>query len=334
MKFGSRDTKDAIGAILAHSINLPDGRLRKGQKITVNDSETLLKAGVETVVVAELDSTDIEENEAATRVASSLANSGCVAETAFTGRANIYAAHDGLFQADAELITRLNRLSPAITLATLNTDTIVRSGRMVATVKIIPFAAKATDVQACETLLDSTDALSIKPFQPATVMLIQTTLPDMPAKMLDKTARVLAERLTAMGATLESEIRIEHAAPAVAEALVEAAAKADLVIVFGASAIADEHDVIPAGLERAGGRTIHFGMPVDPGNLLLIGELEGTTIIGAPGCARSPAENGFDWVLARVLAGAEVDHDYLTGLGVGGLLMEISSRPQPREKDA
>ena len=42
----------------------------------------------------------------------------------------------------------------------------------------------------------------------------------------------------------------------------------------------------------------HLGMPVDPGNLLLLGELDGKPVIGAPGCARSPKENGFDWVLS------------------------------------
>src|SRR5213075_1554595 len=81
---------------------------------------------------------------------------------------------------------------------------------------------------------------------------------------------------------------------------------AELVIVFGASAIADRRDVIPAALEAAGGKVEHFGMPVDPGNLLLIGSLAGKPVIGAPGCARSPKENGFDWVLHRLLANVPV----------------------------
>ena len=72
-------------------------------------------------------------------------------------------------------------------------------------------------------------------------------------------------------------------------------------------------------------------MPVDPGNLLVLGELGGTPVLGAPGCARSPKENGFDWVLQRMLAGIEVTPQDVSGMGVGGLLMEIVSRPQPRE---
>ena len=43
-----------------------------------------------------------------------------------------------------------------------------------------------------------------------------------------------------------------------------ARAGAELVIVFGASAITDRRDVIPAAIEAVGGRIEHFGMPVDP----------------------------------------------------------------------
>jgi molybdenum cofactor cytidylyltransferase len=73
-------------------------------------------------------------------------------------------------------------------------------------------------------------------------------------------------------------------------------------------------------------------MPVDPGNLMLIGNARGISVIGAPGCARSPKENGFDWVLMRLLAGLPVGREDITGMGVGGLLMEIVTRPQPRDK--
>jgi molybdenum cofactor cytidylyltransferase len=73
-------------------------------------------------------------------------------------------------------------------------------------------------------------------------------------------------------------------------------------------------------------------MPVDPGNLMLIGEVRGQPVLGAPGCARSPKENGFDWVLMRLLAGLPVSRSDVTGMGVGGLLMEIVTRPQPRDE--
>ena len=126
-----------------------------------------------------------------------------------------------------------------------------------------------------------------------------------------------------------------HERAALARALDEVLKEgAELAIVFGASAIADRRDVIPAALEAIGGRIEHFGMPVDPGNLLMIGDARGHPVLGAPGCARSPKENGFDWVLMRLLAGLPVPREDITGFGVGGLLMEIVTRPQPRDEPA
>lgn len=143
---------------------------------------------------------------------------------------------------------------------------------------------------------------------------------------------MLAERLDPAGATVVTEARVPHAAGAVADAIAGAidGAGADLVVVFGASAIADRRDVIPTGIEAAGGRVAHLGMPVDPGNLLLVGSRGDIPVIGAPGCARSPKENGFDWILHRLLADLTVTRADIVALGVGGLLMEIVSRPQPR----
>src|SRR5260370_927244 len=87
---------------------------------------------------------------------------------------------------------------------------------------------------------------------------------------------------------------------------------------------------LPAALEQVGGAFEQFGMPVDTGNLLRTGNAGGIPVLGAPGCARSPVENGFDWVLMRLLAGLKVTRADITGMGVGGLLMEIVTRPQPR----
>jgi molybdenum cofactor cytidylyltransferase len=130
------------------------------------------------------------------------------------------------------------------------------------------------------------------------------------------------------------ERRSAHDAGAVADALREAdAAGADLLFVFGASAITDRRDVIPAGIERAGGRVLHFGMPVDPGNLLLLGQLNGKPVVGLPSCARSPKVNGFDFVLQRLFAGLPVEREDIMRMGVGGLLQEIPTRPQPRDAE-
>ena len=104
----------------------------------------------------------------------------------------------------------------------------------------------------------------------------------------------------------------------------------NIVLIAGASAILDRRDVIPAAIAAVGGVIEHFGMPVDPGNLLLMGRVGAIPVLGLPGCARSPRVNGFDWVLRRLLADLPVDAAVLARMGVGGLLSEIPTRPHPR----
>jgi molybdenum cofactor cytidylyltransferase len=170
------------------------------------------------------------------------------------------------------------------------------------------------------------------PYRVRKVGIVSTLLPGLAPKVIEKTLRVTEERLKAADARIVAERRVAHERKALAAAMKEVLGEgAELVIVFGASAIADRRDVIPAALETIGGRIEHLGMPVDPGNLLLVGATDGRPVLGAPGCARSPKENGFDWVLTRLLAGLDVSRDVITGMGVGGLLMEIVTRPQPRE---
>ena len=160
---------------------------------------------------------------------------------------------------------------------------------------------------------------------------LSTVLDGTKPNVLDKTRRALAARLDATQATLMPERRVAHERDALAGALEDTSRDAPgLVIVFGASAVTDERDVVPDAIRRAGGTVERVGMPVDPGNLLVLGTLGGARVIGAPGCARSPASNGFDLVLDRLLAGIAVDGDALARMGVGGLLKE-TPRPRPRE---
>ena len=125
-----------------------------------------------------------------------------------------------------------------------------------------------------------------------------------------------------------------HDIAPLADAIAEAESAADPILVFGASAITDRRDVIPAAIEQAGGRIAAFGMPVDPGNLLLSATLGGATVVGLPGCARSPKLNGFDFVLWRMRPGLPVGRTEIAAMGVGGLLTEIPTRPQPRDEPA
>ncbi|WFU03566.1 molybdopterin-binding/glycosyltransferase family 2 protein [Rhizobium sp. CB3171] len=335
MIFGDFATAEAEGAVLAHSIRLPDGSLAKGHVLDRADLDRLIAANISHVTAARIAPDDLMEDEAAAQLARAIAPDHLTFSEAATGRVNVHSAVDGLFVANRAAVDRLNRVDPAITLACLADHVPVRRGDMVATFKIIPLAVSGEKVAAGIDILRQTTVFEVKPFQPHAVSLIATELPSLKTSVMDKTARILAQRLQLAGSTLEREERVAHRAPAVAEAIGKALRTADqspkLVIVFGASAVIDAGDVIPEAIRLARGQVIQVGMPVDPGNLLVLGRIGDVYIVGAPGCARSPKENGFDWVLDRILAGEKPTPHEISGMGVGGLLMEIQSRPRPRD---
>jgi molybdenum cofactor cytidylyltransferase len=330
MKFGAVAPKEALGATAVHTIRQDGLVLKKGTLIGPAEVAALEAAGIKDVVVARLEPGDVSEDVAAADIAQAVAGEGVHVDHAFTGRANLFAEIAGVLVVDKDAIDRLNRVDEAITFATLAAYKPVVAGEMIATVKIIPFAVagKARDAALAGV---SRPLLHVAPYRIRKVGVVSTMLPGLATKVIEKTLKITSERLAPAGATIIAERRVPHERAALARALGEVLdAGAELAIVFGASAIADRRDVIPAALETIGGRIEHFGMPVDPGNLLMIGTAGARPIIGAPGCARSPKENGFDWVLMRLLAGLKVPREDITGLGVGGLLMEIVTRPQPR----
>jgi molybdenum cofactor cytidylyltransferase len=332
MKFGPASPADAIGGVTVHTLRQGSLVLKKGTTIGPAEVEALTRADVKEIVVVRLEEGDVSEDVAAASIAQAVAGEGIDVERAFTGRANLFAGTTGVLVVDRAKVDRINGVDEAITFATLAAHKPVVEGEMVATVKLIPFGVEAK-LRDAAVEAASGGALRIAPYVIKRVGVVSTLLPGLSPKVVEKTLRVTAERLAPAGATIIAERRVPHGEGTVAAAIKELLSLgAELVIVFGASAIADRRDVIPAAISGIGGTIEHFGMPVDPGNLLLIGNAGGVPVLGAPGCARSPVENGFDWVLMRLLAGLKVTRVELTGMGVGGLLMEIVTRPQPREK--
>ncbi|WP_245411949.1 molybdopterin-binding protein [Methylocella silvestris] len=332
MRFGPVAIDEAQGGVLAHAISRPGLSLRKGERIGAGHVVALREAGVAEIVVAIAEDGDVEENPAAHTVAAFLAGAHLDLEKAFTGRCNLIAGRSGVLLVDAAAIDRINAVDESVTVATLCPMSRIAAGETAATVKIIPFALpKATLERAMSGAGEK--PLRIAPFLPLRIGVVSTLLPGLKPSIVDKTLRTLEARLDGTGARLAVEERAQHETAALARALKRVAPACDLIIIFGASAIADRRDVIPAAIEVCGGLVSHFGMPVDPGNLLLIGALPGfpqKPVIGAPGCARSPKENGFDMVLHRMLAGLDVGAADIRRMGVGGLLSEIKTRPQPR----
>jgi len=331
MRFGPVPLDQALGGILAYAVTVEGARLPKGKMLGADDQAALAAAGVRHVTVALLDAGDVDENSAAERLAAALvpdaAAQGVEVTRPHAGRVNLNAVGPGVVGMDVAALQALNRVDPGITLATLPPFCRVQKGTLVGTVKIISYAvAGAALAQACAV---ARRALWVRPVVMRAAGLVLTSVPGQDPKLNAKAVRVTGARLAALGMELAEVVEVPHDEGAIAAAL--AGLSGDMALILTGSATSDLYDVAPQAVRRAGGHVQRFGMPVDPGNLLFLGELAGRPVLGLPGCARSPALNGADWVLERLACGLAVTDDDIAAMGVGGLLKEIPSRPMMRE---
>ncbi|WP_296474153.1 molybdopterin-binding protein [Roseinatronobacter sp.] len=328
MKFGPVPVSQAEGAVLAHSVGLGTRRLRKGRVLEGADLTALQEAGYSEVTVARLEALDLDEDAAAIALAHALVPdpnaAGLTLAPVGTGRVNIVAQGPGLVLLNAEHVHAVNAVDPAITLATLPGLMRVEAGAMVATVKIIAYGVAASAVEnACDL---GQGAIRLAPPVLRRASLIQTQV--QPRDDGTKGHAVTAARLGRLGVELDPICLVPHQIDPLADALRKA--QGDVLLILTGSATSDLYDTAPEALRHAGGEVVHFGMPVDPGNLLFLGHLGARPVIGLPGCAKSPALNGADWVMERIICGQSVTAADIMAMGVGGLLKEIPTRPRPR----
>ncbi|WP_147124598.1 molybdopterin-binding protein [Shimia ponticola] len=328
MKFGPVPVAEAGGAILAHSVAFGGRRLRKGRRLTASDIAEMAEAGLSSVTVAILAEDDVHEDAAAERLARALVTSEAdlTLQAPHTGRVNILAKEPGIVRLNAEAIHAVNAVHPMITVATVPEWHRMDPRGMIATVKIISYAVSEADLRQAETRAHGAISFA-RPVRRAPVLFQTVVSGDDGAKGHEATEG----RLAALGVTLPPKVVVPHQTDTLCDALLRQVDR-DLILILTGSATSDLHDVAPEAVRAAGGTVAHYGMPVDPGNLLFLGELSGRPVIGLPGCARSPALNGADWVLERLVCGVPVTGQDIMGMGVGGLLKEIPTRPQPRRK--
>lgn len=334
MKFGNIQVQEAEGSILAHSVKHGGGAFKKGRLLSSEDVAVLEANGVERIFAARLEADDVPEDEAAGAVARAVAGRAAEPQEPFTGRANLYASSAGVALIAADRVRALNRLHESLTVATVPPFEIVEARQMLGTVKVIPFAVPRHVLNQALALIGSEPLLSLAPFTARQAGLVITELPHSKPQLVAKTEAAMRTRLEAMGSRLGEVERVGHSIAQVGEAVRRLLVSGhDPVLIFGASAIVDRGDVVPQGVVAAGGEIVHLGMPVDPGNLLMLGRIGGVQVVGVPSCARSPKLNGFDWVLARILAGLDLKPQDVMDMGAGGLLTEIPTRPLPRERN-
>ena len=334
MEFKEISLCQAENTILAHSLNLTKRKLKKGTLLSKEDVIELEESGYQEIMVAIPAKDDVSEDIAAENLASAIAGELIEIEKPVTGRCNLRAKKDGLLVIDKDLLEQINFVHESLTVATIEPFVQVYQGQLIATIKVIPYAVANSTLQTCLAIAkEKSNIIRVAPFKSKTVGFIQTSVSGLKPSILDKTSKVLSKRLERLNSHIAQEIRCQHDSGEVTKAIKQLQdCDVDVLIISGATAVADRNDVVPSAIMKCGGEIIHFGMPVDPGNLLLLGRCNENYVLGMPGCARSPKFNGFDIIMDRLFANVPVTSTDIMKMGLGGLLKEIVDRPQPRTR--
>jgi molybdenum cofactor cytidylyltransferase len=324
MKFARVPLNRAQGHILGHNVSREGRRvLKKGRRVGEAELAEIRAAGLDSVYVAELEASDVEEDVAAERIGMALAeSSGLRLVPAYGGRASLAAPARGVLSIRSERLLELNLIA-GVTLATPGNHQLLGVGEAAGTLKIIPFALSAVSLEAALALAGQ-GVLAFRALQPRRVAILVSGSSGRRERLLESFRRPLELRLAELGSTQVSVdyVSFDHEPERQMAAALErqASAGSELVIVVGETATMDADDLIPQAIRRAGGQVSVVGAPVFPGNLLLLGYREQLAILGAPGCARSRAPNVIDLLLPRLLSGERPGPREVAELGLGGLL--------------
>ncbi len=337
MKFAPLPLDQAEGKILGHNVSGPEGRrlLRKGKPLSSEEISLLKRLGRKSVYVAELEDGDVDENTAAERVARVVGDQNMRFSGPAYGRVNLYAQAAGLLRVDVDRLSQLNS-QEGITVATLANHSAVGEGKLVATVKIPPYAIPESAIRAAETVTsDNQPILSLDRFRQRRVGLILSGSPAVRERIVHGFEKSLSRRLEDLGSSVTSvdyiPLEDEQDEISLAETINRQVREGiDLIILAGETAIMDSGDLAPRAVKRSGGFVVCYGAPVDPGNLLMLAYHGSVPIMGAPGCARSPKLNIVDLLLPRLLVGDHLTARDVHDLGHGGLLEDAPERPLPR----
>ena len=331
MKIEYLDPNKSKGSILAQTYNLSGRTLSKGTHVSEEILELLNRENVKNILCAVPHEGDIHEDYAAEAISKALDENQLYAEEASTGRVNFRTPALSIVRYNRELIKKINLVDESIAFSIVEHNQLLAKNDLIATLKIIPFFVSKIYVEQVVSLIAKNEIFKVHRLEEKKVELIQTYYDWQKRSIFKATSNVTSSRLDALGCPLQKETLIPHDHKSLCSEIKSSVdSGAQVLLISGASAITDRSDHIPKAILSVGGEIIQYGLAVDPGNLLLIGKIGNTTIIGMPGCARSPKLNGFDWVLQLLMANIPINKEELADMGAGGLLMEIASRPLPR----
>jgi molybdenum cofactor cytidylyltransferase len=318
-------------SVVCHDVRNPAQRsevlVRKGTRLAREQVLDLLERGVQLhLAVPEL--SDVDEDEAAARLAEAVAGNGVTIERAHYGQVTLSSTARGFFRVRAELLERVNQ-ADGVLVMTSQPDCAADNGAPLGVVKCAPLFLAGSTIEEVEALRAKHGAVvEVIPFRPRRVAFIAPG-ERVRGGAFDRATESLKHALEWFGSSLPSIVRTEATEQDVAAGFKRAADDgAELILAAGAAAT-DPLDLMFEGMRLGGGQVDQIGIPAEPGTACWIGRFDGRPVLGLASCELFGRPGALDLLLPRLLTDAPLDRALLQRIALGGLLMGGPSRILP-----
>jgi len=314
----------AIGETLCHDMTaIRNGQkgaaFQRGHVIRAEDVPELLSMGKAHIFVWDPAVDEVHEDDAGLAGAAALAGEGIAYTGPAEGRYSLTAERDGLFTINRPALKALNAV-PDYTAATLPAHTPVRAGDRVAGVRIVPLVTARAHVEAVGDLGKTEGPiLSVRPYRALKVGCVITGSEVYNGLIEDRFEPVLRAKAAPFGGEILGVVKCPDDLAAIGAAADKfLAAGAELIFFTGGMSV-DPDDLTPTAIRETGAEVVTQGVPIQPGNMLMLAYHGNTALLGVPGAAMHHKTTALDVLLPRVFVGDRLTAADFADLGEGGL---------------
>ncbi len=320
----------ALGMPLAHDITrivpgkFKGAAFRRGHTIRPSDIPKLLDLGKKQIYVLELKPGELHEDEAARRMARTVAGKGLSLRGPREGKIDFIAKTAGLLKVNVSAIRKINAVGSLI-LSTLHNDTRVLPGAVIGGTRAIPLTLPASKVKKVEAICRRYGpVIQVLPFRPKKVGVVVTGSEIFEKRIQDHSADIVVRKVKAFGSRVVRKITVPDDPFRIAKEIRRMKkAGCHLIVATGGLSV-DPDDRTLEGIRQSGAKVVFYGVPILPGSMSVYAQLGKTVILGAPACVVHDPTTALDVFLPRVLADDPISKAEAARMGHGGLCLKCA----------
>lgn len=323
--------EQAIGMLLAHDMTeiIPGkskcAAFKKGHMIKEEDIPRLLKMGKEHIGIVEYKEGDINENDAAIRMAEAAAGQGLRFSEPSEGKVNLISKYRGLLKVNYKALLEINSIDELM-MATLHTDRLIPADTVVCGTRIIPLITDSHKIVEMERICkEHYPIIQVLPLRKFKVGIVTTGSEVYHKRITDKFGPVIRNKFEELGCEVIGQIFSNDDADMIAESIKKLIDEGAEIITCTGGMSVDPDDVTPQGIRNTGALVVSYGAPTLPGAMFMLAYINDIPIVGLPGCVMYAKRTIFDLIVPRLVAEERVNKEDIIRLGHGGLCLGCDS---------